>query len=153
VTIVLLVVMAAAAAAALYIVVKSLRNVDPGPLPESLKTAPPDTALVNFRASMARKTRALATRCRLTRKRWQGKLTPEQDSLGRDCDIAIEALRSHVEALKLVKREDRKSASDSLRAEYSRAKASVNKFTRSVLKVGDVPDDSLDAELKKLMGE
>jgi hypothetical protein len=143
----------AALAVALFVVVRSFRNVKPEPLPPSLKTAPPDTALVIFRASYRKKTLNLAARCRLTRERLQHNLTPSQDSLGRECDSAIAVLLADVTALDSVRRENRKAAADSFRAEYGRAKAKVNAFTRSSLGAGQVSEDSLNKELKKLISE
>jgi hypothetical protein len=142
-----------ALAAALYVTVRSLRRVQTSPVPIALRTAPPDTGLVVFRASMRRKVRTLETRCKLKRKRLKNGLNPQQDSLSRECDSAIALILIHVTALDSVKREDRKMAAGSLRAEYARVKGKVNAFTRSGLGRGEVSDDSLDAELKKLIGE
>jgi len=126
-----------ALAAALYVIVKSLRRVTPEPIPVALQTAPPDTALVIFRASMRRKVRTLDIRCRTKRKQLAGGLNPEQDSLSRECDSAIASIRTRVTALDSVRRENEK----------------VNAFTRSGLGAGEVSDDSLNAELKKLISE
>jgi len=142
-----------ALAVALFVVVRSFRSVKPEPLPPSLKTAPPDTALVLFRASFRKKTLNLAARCRLTRERLHNELTPSQDSLERECDSAIAVLLADVTALDSVKRENRKAAADALRAEYARAKAMVNAFTRSSLGAGRVSEDSLNKELEKLISE
>jgi hypothetical protein len=144
---------AVAMVAALYVVARSLRLVKPEPIPAALRTAPPDTGLVNFRASMRRKARTLQVRCRTTRKQFRDGLTPHQDSLSRDCDSAIALFLTHVAALDSVKREGRKAAADSLKAEYVRVKARVNVFTRSGRRSGEISDDSLDQELKKLISE
>ena len=143
----------AALTIALFVVVRSFRNVKPEPLPPSLKTAPPDTALVLFRASYRKKTINLATRCRLTRERLQHNLTPSQDSLSRECDSAVAVLLADVTALDSVSRENRKAAAESFRAEYARAKSKVNAFTRSSLGAGQVSEDSLNKELRKLISE
>ena len=144
---------ALALAAALYVVVKRLRRVQTGPVPVALRTAPPDTGLVNFRAGLRGKAHTLKVRCRMTRQRLQNKLTPSQDSLGRECDSAIAGLLAHVTALDSMKREERKAAADGLRAEYESVKVKVNVFTRSGLGGNEVSDDSLNAELKKLISE
>lgn len=142
-----------ALAAALYIILKSLRRVTPEPIPVALQTAPPDTALVLFRASMGRKVRMLEIRCRVKRKQLAGGLNPEQDSLSRECDSAIVSIRTHITALDSVRRENRKAAADSVKAEYARVKEKVNAFTRSGMGGEEVSDDSLDRELKKLISE
>jgi hypothetical protein len=144
---------AVALVAALYVVVKSLRRVKPEPVPVALRTAPPDTALVSFRANMRRKVRMLELRCKTKRKQLKDGLTPQQDSLSGECDSAIALILTHVAAFDSVKREDRKAAVDSLKADYARARARVNVFMRSGRSVGEVSDDSLDEELKKLMSE
>ena len=144
---------AAALFAALYVVVRSLRRVNPEPLPVALKTAPPDTGFVLFRANLRRKARTLEIRCRTTRKQRKDEMSPQQDSLGRECDSTIALFRSHIAAFDSVKREDRKAAADSLKAEYARAKAEVNAFTRFDRGAGSVSEDSLDLELKKLISE
>jgi len=144
---------AVALAAALYVVVKSLRRVETGPVPVALQTAPPDTGLVMFRASLRRKVRTLDIRCKTKRKQFKDGLTPRQDSLSGECDSAIALVFAHIAAFDSVKREDRKAAVDSLKAEYERAKAEVNVFSRSGLNAGEVSNDSLDLELKKLISE
>jgi hypothetical protein len=144
---------AVALAAALYVVVKSLRRVRTDPLPVALQTAPPDTGLVMFRANMRRKVRTLEIRCRTKRKQLKDGLTPRQDSLSRECDSAIALVLTHVAVLDSVRREGRKAAAESLRAEYARVRAKVNAFTRSRPGAGEVSDDSLDEELKKLISE
>jgi hypothetical protein len=156
-TVVTLVIGVVAVVGALYVVAKNLKRVSLIPASADttgiLKPMPPDTGLVGLRATFRGKAHTLAVRCRMTRRRLQDKLTPPQDSLSRECDSAIAALLAHVAALDSVKREDRKAAVDSLKAEYERAKAEVNVFSRSGLNTGEVSDDSLDAELKKLISE
>lgn len=143
---------AAALIVALLVVARSLRKVVPEPLPPGLKTAPPDTAFVLFRASTRRKVNALAIRCRAKRKELGDSMTASQDSMSRECDSAIASLVRHIAAFGSVSREGRKVAAESLTAEYNRAKLKVLDFTRSGL-VGEVSEDSLDRELKKLMSE
>jgi len=156
-TLAVVVVVLAALAGALYVVARNLRKV--ALIASSVDTTavvrpiPPDTGLARFRTSIQTKARTLAARCRMARKRFGAKLTAVQDSLGRECDSAIAALLAHVAALDSVKREDRKSAADSIRSDYSRAKAKVNAFTRSGGGGALVSDDSLDEELKKLISE
>jgi len=142
-----------ALAVALFVVVRSFRGVKPEPLPPSLRTAPPDTALVVFRASYRKKTLNLAARCRLTRERLRHNFTPLQDSLSRECDSAIAVLQVDLAALDSIKRENRKTAADSFRSEYVSTRAKVNAFTRSSLGAGRVSEDSLDKELEKLISE
>jgi hypothetical protein len=142
---------AAILAAALFVVVRSLRSVEPAALPPSLKTPPPDTALVAFRASIRRRVRTLSARCASKRKEFGEELTAEQDSLSRGCDSAIAAVLARVAALDTVKRENRKEAADSVRAEYERAKLKVRVFTRSGLRRDQIDEDSLDAELEKFV--
>jgi hypothetical protein len=142
-----------ALAAALYVIVKSLRRVTPESVPVALQNPPPDTGFVFFRASLRRKVRTLEMRCRTKRKQLEGGLSPRQDSLSRECDSAVAMVLAHIAAFDSVTRSDRKAASDSLKAEYERAKARVNAFTRSGLGGDGVSNDSLDRELKKLISE
>jgi hypothetical protein len=144
---------AAALAVAGFVVVRSFRKVRPEPLPPSLKTAPPDTGLVVFRVSTRRKVINLSARCRSTRKKLGDQITPEQDSLGRECDAAIAAVLGRIAALDTVRRENRKVAADSVRAAYNRAKLKVRAFTRSGPRSDTIPEDSLDREIKKLISE
>jgi hypothetical protein len=152
-TVVISVLAAVALFAALYVVVKSLRRVNPEPVPVALRNAPPDTGLVVCRASLRRKARTLEIRCRTTRKQLKDGMSPQQDSLGRECDSAIARFLDHIAAFDSVKREDRKAAADSLKAEYARAKAEVNAFTRFGRGTNEVSEDSLNQELKKLISE
>jgi len=151
-----LVVAVAALAGALYVVARNLKKVSV--VPASVDTLaiprplPPDTAFVVFRAGMRRKVRTLEIRCRLARKQLKDGLTPQQDSLSRECDSALALILAHVAAFDSVKREGRKAAAADLKAEYARARAKVNVFARSGRHVGEVSDDSLDMELKKLIG-
>ena len=55
--------------------------------------------------------------------------------------------------LDTVRRENRKVASDSVKAEYERAKLKVRTFTRSGLQSDMIDEDSLDEEIKKLISE
>ncbi len=152
-----LVIGVAAVAGALYVVAKNVKKVSH--IPASVDTTgivtplPPDTGFVRVQANFRGKAHTLTVRCRMTRTRLQGRLTPSQDSLGRECDSVIVRFLAHVAAFDSVKREDRKAVADSLKAEYLRARAKVNVFTRSGLGAGEVSDDSLDAELKKLISE
>jgi hypothetical protein len=143
----------AALAVAGFVVVRSFRNVKPEPLPPSLKTAPPDTALVAFRASTRRKVMSLSVRCQSKRRQLGNKVTAEQDSLSRGCDSAISVVLGRIAALDTVRRENRKAAADSVRAAYERAKLKVRVFTRSGLHSDTIPEDSLDKEVKKLISE
>jgi len=144
---------AAALAVALFVVARSLRKVKPEPLPPALRTAPPDTALVIFRANTRRKVRNLSARCESKRKQFGNRMTPAQDSMGRECDSAIASVLGRIAALDTVKRENRKAASDSVRAEYERAKLKVRVFTRSGRRSDMIDGDSLDEEIKKLISE
>jgi len=144
---------AAALAIALFVVVRSFRNVKPEPLPPSLKTAPPDTNLVALRAGIRRKVRNLAARCESRRRQLGNGMTPLEDSLGRECDSAIASVRDRIAALDTVRRENRKAAADSVRAEYERAKLKVRTFTRTGLRSDTIPEDSLDKEVRKLISE
>ncbi len=144
---------AAAVAVALFVVAISLRKVNPEPLPPALQTAPPDTALVVFRASMRRKVANLSARCESKRKRLGGRMTAAQDSLGRGCDSVIASVLARVAVLDTIARENRKAVSDSVKAEYGRAKLQVRTFTRSGLRSDMIDEDSLDQEIKKLISE
>jgi hypothetical protein len=144
---------ALALAAALFVVARSLRRVRPEPLPPSLKTAPPDTGLVFFRANVRRKTLNLSARCEYKRKQLAGKMTPAQDSLSRECDSAIAVVLSRIAAFDTVSRSNRKAGADSVRAAYDRAKIAVRVFTRSGLQSDLVSEDSLNQEIKKLISE
>ncbi len=144
---------AAALAVALFVVATSLGKVKPEPLPPSLISTPPDTGLVVFRANMRRKVANLSARCDSKRKRFGDQITPEQDAMGQECDSAIASVLVRIAELDTVKRENRKSASDSVKAEYERAKLKVRTFTRSGLQSDMINEDSLDEEIKKLISE
>jgi hypothetical protein len=144
---------AAALVVALLVVATSFRKVRPEPLPPSLITAPPDTGLVVFRTSMRRKVANLSARCESKRKRFGDRITAEQDSLGRECDSAIASVLVRIAELDTVNRDNRKSVSDSVKAEYERAKLKVRTFTRSGLQSDTINEDSLDEEIKKLISE
>ena len=144
---------AAALIVAGFLVVRSFRDVKPEPLPPSLKTAPPDTALVAFRGSIRRKVRNLSTRCESRRKLFGSRLTPVQDSLSRECDSAIALVLGRIAALDTVRRENRKTAADSVRAGYERAKLKVRIFARTALDSDTINEDSLNREVKKLISE
>jgi len=144
---------AATLVVALLVVARSLRKVVPEPLPPGLKTAPPDTALVIFRASTRRKVNALSIRCRFKRGQLGDSMTSSQDSMSRECNTAIASLLHHIVAFDTVSREGRKVAAESLTAEYDRAKLKVRDFTRSGLGGSEVSEDSLDQELRTLISE
>lgn len=144
---------AAALAVALFVVATSLGKVKPEPLPPSLIMAPPDTGLVVFRASMRRKVMNLSARCESKRKRLGDRITPGQDSLGRGCDSAIASALARIAVLDTIARENRKAVSDSVKAEYERAKLQVRIFTRSGLQSDMIDEDSLNQEIKKLISE
>jgi hypothetical protein len=139
--------------AALLVVARNLRKLRPEPLPPALATVPPDTNFVIFRAGIRRKTGTLAVRCRTKRRQLGEKMTPEQDSMSRECDSAIARVRVRISAMDTGARENRKAAADSVKAEYERAKLAVRIFTRSGLGGSELSDDSLDEELKKLISE
>jgi|WetSurMetagenome_2_1015567.scaffolds.fasta_scaffold141647_1 hypothetical protein len=147
------VIAAAALAVALFVVVRSSRNVRPEPLPASLKTAPPDTGLVAFRASIRRKVMNLSARCKSKRKDLGSRMTPTQDSLSRECDSATASVLARVAALDTVARASRKATEESVRAEYNRAKLKVRDFTHSGRRSDMIDEDSLDQEIKKLINE
>jgi hypothetical protein len=144
---------ALALAAALFVVASSFRKVRPEPLPSALKTAPPDTGLVVFRANIRRKTSNLSARCEAKRKQLAGRMTPAQDSLSRKCDSAIADLLSRIAALDTISRANRKVGADSVRVAYDRARLAVRVFTRSGRQSGLVDQDSLEMEVKKLISE
>jgi hypothetical protein len=144
---------AAALAVALFIVVMSFHNVKPEPLPPSLRTAPSDTALLAFRASMRRKVMNLSVRCESKRRQFGSRMTPTQDSLSRECDSATASVLARIAAFDTVGRAGRKATEDSVRAEYNRAKLKVRDFTRSGRSSDMIDDDSLDEEIKKLISE
>ena len=147
------VLVAAALVVAGFLVVRSFRSVKPEPLPPSLKTAPPDTGLVVFRASMRRKVMNLAARCEAKRKQLGNGMTPRIDSLSRRCDSAISSVLGRIAAVDTVRRENRKIAADSIRAGYERAKLKVRVFARTVIDADTINEDSLDREIKKLISE
>jgi sugar-specific transcriptional regulator TrmB len=147
------VLVAAALVVAGFLVVRSLRSVKPEPLPPSLKPVPPDTGLVVFRASIRRKVMNLASRCKSKRKQLGDGMTPQLDSLGRECDSAISSVLGRIAALDTMSRENRRTAADSIRAAYERAKLKVRVFARTVLDADTVNEDSLDREIKKLISE
>jgi hypothetical protein len=142
-----------ALAAALFVVAENLRKVKPEPLPPALKTAPPDTGLVAFRAGIRRKTRNLSARCDSKRRQLAGRMTPAQDSLNRRCDSAIAEVLRRVADLDTLGRANRRAGADSARAAYDRAKLAVRVFTRSGRRSDLVDDDSLDLEIRKFTGE
>jgi hypothetical protein len=144
---------AVALAVAGFVVVRSFRNVRPEPLPPSLRTVPPDTALVAFRGSIQRKVTNLATRCASRRKQFGSVMTPLEDSLSRECDSAIALVRARIAALDTVARGNRKIAADSVKAQYERAKLKVRVFTRTGRGNDTLAGDSLDKEIQKLIGE
>ena len=147
------VLVAAALVVAGFLVVRSFRSVKPEPLPPSLKTAPPDTGLVVFRASMRRKVMNLAARCEAKRKQLGNGVTPRIDSLSRGCDSAISSVLGRIAAVDTVRRENQKIAADSIRAVYERAKLKVRVFARTVIDADTINEDSLDREIKKLISE
>jgi hypothetical protein len=138
---------------ALFVIVRSLGQVVPEPVPTSLKPPPPDTGLVLFRANIRRKVMNLSARCRSKRRQFGDRITPAQDSLARGCDSAIAAVLAAVAALDTVRRDARKAASDGVLAEYNSAKLRVRAFTRSGLGSDSIDEDSLDMEIKKLISE
>jgi hypothetical protein len=147
------VLVAAALVVAGFLVVRSFRSIKPEPLPPSLRTAPPDTGLVVFRASMRRKVRNLAARCEAKRKQLGNGMTPRLDSLSRECDSAMSSVLGRVAALDTVRRANRKTAADSIKAAYERAKLKVRVFARTVTDADTVNEDSLNREIKKLISE
>jgi hypothetical protein len=138
---------------ALFVVVRSLRKVEPEPLPPALKTTPPDTGLVVFRANMRRRVRNLAARCESRRREFGEVMTPAQDSMSRECDSGLALVRGRIAALDTVSRENRKTAVDSVRAAYERAKLEVRAFTRSGRPSDLIDEDSLNQEIKRLVSE
>ncbi len=147
------VLVAAALVVAGFLVVRSFRSVKPEPLPPSLRTAPPDTGLVVFRASMRRKVRNLAARCDSKRKQLGNRMTPQLDLLSRECDSAMSSVLGRIAALDTVRRANRKTAADSIKVAYDRAKLKVRVFARTVIDADTINEDSLDRELQKLISE
>ena len=152
-TVVGVVLVAAALVVAGVLVVRSFRSVKPEPLPPSLRTAPPDTGFVVFRASIRSKVMNLAARCRSKRKQLGKGITPRVDSLGRECDSSISSVLGRIAAFDTVRREDRKAAADSIKAAYEQAKLKVRVFARTVLDADTIDEDSLNREIKKLISE
>ena len=144
---------AAAVAVALFVVATTLRKVKPEPLPRSLQTAPPDTALVVFRASSRRKARYLSARIESKRRQMGSRMTPAQDSVGRECDSAIASVLGRIAMLDTVSRENRRAVADSVKAGYDRAKLRVRVFTRMGRRSDSIDEDSLDLEIKRLISE
>jgi hypothetical protein len=144
---------AAALAVAGFVVVRSLRNVRPEPLPPSLRTAPPDSVFFAFRSGMRRKATGLAARCQSERRRLGNGMTPSRGSLGRECDSAITAVRLRIAVLDTIAKANRKTATDSVKAEYERAKLKVRAFTHTVPGSDTIAEDSLNREIKKLISE
>jgi hypothetical protein len=138
---------------ALFVVVRNFRNVKPEPLPPALKTIPPDTALVAFRAGIRRKVMNLSARCRSKRKQLGKGMTPLEDSLSRECDSAIAFVLDRIAALDTVRRENRKTAADSVKSEYERAKLSVRVFVRTAMDRDTISEDSLNREINRLISE
>jgi hypothetical protein len=143
----------AALAIAGFVVVRSLRNVRSEPLPPSLKTAPPDSVFFAFRAGMRRKAMGLSARCQSERRRLGNRMTRLEDSLSRECDSSIASVRQRIAVLDTVAKGNRKAATDSVKAEYERAKLKVRAFTHTVLSSDTINEDSLDREIKKLISE
>jgi hypothetical protein len=135
------------------VVVRSLRSVRPEPLPPSLKTASPDSVFLAFRAGMRRKAMALSARCQSERRRLGNGMTRLEDSLSRECDSSIVSVRRRIAVLDTVAKENRKAATDSVKAEYERAKLKVRVFTRTGPGSDTINEDSLDREIKKLISE
>jgi hypothetical protein len=144
---------AAALAVAGFVVVRSFRDVKPEPLPPSLRTAPPDSVFFAFRTSMRRKAMGLSARCQSERRRLGDGMTPSQESLGRECDSAISMVRLRITVVDTVAKGNRKAATDSVKAEYERAKLKVRAFTHTVLSSDTIAEDSLNREIKKLISE
>ena len=136
-----------------FVVVRNFSKVVPETLPPALRPVPPDTALAAFRASIRRKVMNLSDRVASRRKQFGDRMTPVQDSLGRECDSAIALVRSRIAELDTASREQRKAMADSAKAEYERAKLKVRAFTRSASQSDLIDEDSLDREIKKLISE
>ena len=147
------VLVAAALVVAGFLVVRSFRSVKPEPLPPSLRTVPPDTGLVFFRAGMRRKVGNLAARCESKRKQLGDGMTPQLESLSRACDSAMNLVSGRIAELDTVGRQNRKLAADSIKAAYDRAKLKVRAFARTVIDADTINEDSLDRELQKLISE
>jgi hypothetical protein len=151
--IVTLCVVAAAVAGAVFVVLKNARKVSTGPVPEALQPVRADTGFAAFRAGLWRKVKVLDRRCKGKEQLLQGKLTPVEDSLLSLSRAGIKSLFVGLARLDSVPGPGRKVAQDSLRAEYELVKSNVNAFARSG-KVGpDISDDSLDAEVRRLVGK
>jgi hypothetical protein len=80
-------------------------------------------------------------------------MTPEQDSLSRECDAALASVLARVAALDTVRRENRSAAADDVRAEYEQARLKVRVFTRSGPRPDEIDEDSLDKELRRFISE
>lgn len=144
---------AAAVVVAALVVAKNARRVSTGPVPVALQAVPTDTGLTAFRVGLWRKTKALERRSEGKMKLLDGELSPAADSLLKLSRAGIAGLLAGLARLDSVPESGRKAAQDSLKAEYERVKADVNAFTRLRM-AGSVPnEDSLDEEVRKLIGE
>jgi hypothetical protein len=146
-------VVAAAVAAAVFVVVKNARKVSTGPVPVALQPAAADTGFAAFRAGLWHKVKALDKRCTGKEQLLQGKLTPVEDSLLKLSRAGIKSLFAGLARLDSVPEPGRKPAQDSLKAEYETVKANVNAFARLGKRGSDINEDSLDAEVRKLIGK
>lgn len=144
---------AAAVVVAVLVVIRNARKVSPGPVPNALQSPTTDTTFAGFRAGLWRKTKALEKRYIGREQLLQGKLTPPEDSLLQLSRAGTRRIFAGLARLDSVPVAGRKAAQESLKAEYEVVKSHVNAFARLGREGSMISEDSLDAEVRKLIGK
>jgi hypothetical protein len=142
---------AAAAAVALFVVVRNVRKVAVGPVPEALRPLAADTGAAAFHSAMSRKLRNLDRRCSLKVQQLAGRMTPGQDSLLGLARSGLKDVWARLGRYDSIPAAVRRPVAESIRIEYEIVKRDVNAFTRSDMGVMIPSDDSLDREVQKLI--
>jgi len=152
-TVLVAIVVLAATGGAVVVVVKTAAKAGAAQAPLSLKTMPFDAVVRGFKSGMMRRISTNARRVKRHRQE-TGTLNPQQDSLARLCDSALDRIRSRTMRLdSLSTKPARTALMDSLRHEYSSVRALVGAFARSVGSKDGPDQESLDIELRNLISE
>lgn len=136
---------------AAYVVVRNAGKISSGRVPVTLRPPPPDTLMKHLRFSVRSKLQRLESRF----ERIRGTIaapTLAQESLIAACTVSFAATHEALAALDTATaRESRERIADTLRVRFAGVKPLVAAFA-ATRGVADIDDDSLDIELKKVLG-
>jgi hypothetical protein len=136
-----------------FVIVTNARQVTTGPVPDAIVPRQRDTSYAGLHRLLAYKLGVLRRRY-VPRRDSLSTRTPLQETLIRSCDSSIAATQVLLAAMDTVRTgRGRKAAGAEVRHSYEAAREVVARFMATVRFSESLDEDSLDQEMKKLIGD